>query len=256
MKKKSTSQLVRHSLGEDGSVPARRSPWLAVVSRRRRLGECGFFNLRVLIGLLVVLAGVLLALLGFGAFSNASAQANVGSTKMPAQTQEPLGQQIGQITVIPAVHSDLSPPLREQPVERPQAEEEREPPVNPGIPFRYKGAPDPVIQSSFSQTLITPPAIAAPVHTWAGISKPCNGCTLGIPPDTNGAVGKTQYVEMVNDALQVFDKLTGTSLLGPIPIDSVWFGFHDACRTGGLKVTTRPGSFEGFETMTYYRAKP
>ena len=38
---------------------------------------------------------------------------------------------------------------------------------------------------------------------------------------------------MVNNALQVFDKLTGTSLLGPIPIRSVWFGFGDACHTGG-----------------------
>src|SRR5713101_7767006 len=48
MKKKSASQ----------SAPARRS-----------LGEGGFFNLRVLIGLFVVLAGVFLALAGFGAFS-------------------------------------------------------------------------------------------------------------------------------------------------------------------------------------------
>src|SRR5436189_3077606 len=48
MKKKSTSQ----------SAPARRS-----------LGEGGFFNLRVLIGLFIVLAGVFLALAGFGAFS-------------------------------------------------------------------------------------------------------------------------------------------------------------------------------------------
>ena len=36
---------------------------------RRSLREGGFFNLRVLIGLFVVLAGVFLALLGFGTFS-------------------------------------------------------------------------------------------------------------------------------------------------------------------------------------------
>src|SRR6266487_4674836 len=48
MKKKSTSQ----------SAPARRS-----------LDEGGFFNLRVLIGLFIALAGVSLALAGFGAFS-------------------------------------------------------------------------------------------------------------------------------------------------------------------------------------------
>ena len=36
---------------------------------RRRLGEGGFFNLRVLIGLFLALGGVFLALLGLGAFS-------------------------------------------------------------------------------------------------------------------------------------------------------------------------------------------
>src|SRR5437899_12329363 len=41
---------------------------------RRTLGEAGFFNLRVLIGLFIVLAGVFLALLGFGAFSSVFAQ--------------------------------------------------------------------------------------------------------------------------------------------------------------------------------------
>ena len=54
MKKKSTSQ----------SIPVCRT-----------LGEAGFFNPRILIGLVVILAGVFLALLGFGAFS-AQAQQN------------------------------------------------------------------------------------------------------------------------------------------------------------------------------------
>jgi len=209
MKKKSTLQ----------SAPARRS-----------LGEGGFFNLRVLIALFVMLAGVLLALLGFSTFSNASGQANIGSTSLAGLGQEPNTQQVGQTTVISAVHSDLSPPLREQPVEWPQAREKREPHVHPRIPFQHYERPDPVIQSSFSQALMVTPAIPAPIRQWAGMGEPCNGCSPGPPPDTNGAVGKTQYVEMVNEALQVFDKLTGTSLLGPIPIKSVWSGFGGVCQ--------------------------
>jgi hypothetical protein len=133
--------------------------------------------------------------------------------------------------VIPAVHSDLSPPLREQPVVWPQAREEREPHIHPRIPIGHKGAPDPVIQNNFWQRLSAPPAIPAPIRQWAGMSKPCVGCSVGIPPDTNGAVGKAQYVEMVNVGLQVFDKLTGTSLLGPMPIASVWSGFGGTCET-------------------------
>src|SRR5712691_9251967 len=67
MKKKSASQ----------SAPARRS-----------LGEGGFFNLRVLIGLFVVLAGVFLALAGFGAFS-ALAQAQQ-KNKIITNSKNPL----------------------------------------------------------------------------------------------------------------------------------------------------------------------
>ncbi len=53
--------------------------------------------------------------------------------------------------VIPAVHSDLSPPLRDQPVVWPQAGKERERHVHPRLPIRHHDRPDPVIQSSFSQ---------------------------------------------------------------------------------------------------------
>ena len=196
--------------------------------KKKSASKSAFFNLRVLIGLVAVLAGVLLALLGFGTFSNASAQANVGGATGSGQDQEPNGQ----MTVIPALHSDLSRPLREQPVVWPQPEEQHEAHVHRRIPIKHTDAPDPVIQSSFWQPLMTMPAIPSPIRQWAGIGKPCNGCGT-FPSDTNGAVGKTQYVELVNIALQVFDKFTGTSLLGPAPIASLWSGFGGACETRG-----------------------
>jgi len=218
MKKKATSK----------SASARRSPCLAGMSRRsfsedgsfrrKRLGEGGFLNLRVLIGLFVSLAGIFLAMLGFGTFSNVSAQPNL----------DPDGQGLGSMNVIRAVHSDLSPPLRDQPVQSPQVREERERHVNPKLPIRHHDRPDPVIQSRFGQQLMTSLAIPAPIRQWAGVGeRDCGEPCEGPPPDTNGAVGKTQYVQMVNEALQVFDKLTGTSLLGPIQIRAIWLGFGD-----------------------------
>ena len=69
MKKHSTSQ----------SVPARHS-----------LGEAGFFNVRVLIGLFVILAGIFFALLGFGAFS-AQAQQNRTIITQPSDPLVPAG---------------------------------------------------------------------------------------------------------------------------------------------------------------------
>jgi len=72
MKSKHTSQL-RHHLASTRtssvSAPARRSRLLRRSSCEGWIGEGGFFNLRLLIGTFVVLAGVFLALAGLGAFS-------------------------------------------------------------------------------------------------------------------------------------------------------------------------------------------
>jgi hypothetical protein len=44
--------------------------------KKKSTSQSAFFNLRVLLGLVVALGDVCIALLGIGAFSNASAQAN------------------------------------------------------------------------------------------------------------------------------------------------------------------------------------
>ena len=191
--------------------------------KKKSTSQSAFFNLRVFIGLFIVLAGVYLALLGFGAFSNASAQ---------AQSEKPTQEQIGLTTVFHALRSDLSRPLREQPLIWPPRETEHEANLNPKIPHQHQDGSDPVIQSTFWQRMINTPAIPGPVLSWNGIPYPGVGCNCA-PPDTNGEVGKTQYVQMVNEGLQVFDKLTGTSLFGPVAISSIWSGFGGVCELSG-----------------------
>ena len=52
------------------------------------------------------------------------------------------------------------------------------------------------------------------------------------PPDTNGAVGATQYVQWVNTYFAVFNKTTGQIASGfPKPGNSPWVGFGGACET-------------------------
>src|SRR5205823_3580543 len=51
------------------------------------------------------------------------------------------------------------------------------------------------------------------------------------PPDTNGAVGATQFVEVVNGSFAVLDKATGTALYGPAAFNTVWQGFGGGCET-------------------------
>jgi hypothetical protein len=57
-------------------------------------------------------------------------------------------------------------------------------------------------------------------------SNPCN-CA---PPDTNGAVGATQYVQWVNTAFAVYDKSTGALAPGfPKAGNVLWQGFGGPC---------------------------
>ncbi|MEO8927731.1 MAG: hypothetical protein ABI306_11275 [Caulobacteraceae bacterium] len=49
------------------------------------------------------------------------------------------------------------------------------------------------------------------------------------PPDTNGAVGATQYVQFVNASFGIFDKATGALLLPVANANTVWAGFGGAC---------------------------
>ena len=44
------------------------------------------------------------------------------------------------------------------------------------------------------------------------------------PPDPSGDVGPNHYMEMVNVRFQIWDK-TGTSLLGPLNLGTIWSGF-------------------------------
>ncbi len=53
-----------------------------------------------------------------------------------------------------------------------------------------------------------------------------------VPPDTNGAVGAHQFVQIVNVTIAVYDKATGARVLGPALISSIWTGFGGPCETG------------------------
>ena len=101
-------------------------------------------------------------------------------------------------------------------------------PKNPPIPFNHVDSVDPVVQHTMAPT----PLIPSPILNFDGIHFPGVTCNCA-PPDTNGEVGATQYVQMVNEGFQVFDKTTGTSILGPQSITSVWAGFGGVCENAG-----------------------
>ncbi len=133
--------------------------------------------------------------------------------------------------LIPSYHNDLSRPLRDLVKEwKPDARQQREAAENPHIANDHVDGPDPVIEKSWLNKLA--PHIPAPILNFDGIPFPGVGCSCA-PPDTDGAVGSTQFLQIVNEGFQVFDKATGNSLLGPSGIASVWTGFGGVCQSNG-----------------------
>ncbi len=62
-----------------------------------------------------------------------------------------------------------------------------------------------------------------------------------VPPDTNGAVGATQFVQIVNVTIAVYDKSSGALQLGPEAIHTLWTGFGGLCEFGGGTPTFADG---------------
>jgi carboxypeptidase family protein/Kelch motif protein len=83
------------------------------------------------------------------------------------------------------------------------------------------------------QTKLAAPKMPGTLLNFEGIDFPGVNCDCA-PPDTNGAVGATQYVQIVNTGLEVFDKSTGNPLMGgPVSIESIWSGFGGVCQNNG-----------------------
>jgi hypothetical protein len=63
-----------------------------------------------------------------------------------------------------------------------------------------------------------------------GFSGPQGTFTVNsAPPDTSGAVGATQYVEVVNSGLAVFDKATKAVVYGPVPTNTLFQTLGGPC---------------------------
>ena len=128
--------------------------------------------------------------------------------------------------------NDTSIPVREMKQLPMGSKPKREGPKNPKVPHFHKDMPDPVVQSSITSSESIAPNMPTVDLSFNGIGFPGVACNCA-PPDTNGEVGATQYVQMVNEGFQVFDKTTGASLLGPSGIQTLWQGFGGVCETNG-----------------------
>lgn len=139
------------------------------------------------------------------------------------------------VVSVASYKNDMSPPLREMAKNAPTqlTLSNCELKENPKTNIPHNDSPDGALQDA-AQTLksLQAPNIPAPTLNFDGIPFPGVVCNCA-PPDPNGAAGLNQYVEEVNEGIQVFNKSTGASEFGPIAISSIWSGFGGVCEFNG-----------------------
>lgn len=137
----------------------------------------------------------------------------------------------GPTTIRRDVHHDVSQPLSEMiknapppSLERREVEPMKLIPLPPGL---TQVTEDPVRQTA-TVPLPTPPVGLS----FEGLGNGQYGFTItGAPPDTEGTVGATQYVQWVNESFAIFNKSTGALIAGPTAGNTLWSGFGAGCQT-------------------------
>jgi outer membrane protein assembly factor BamB len=130
----------------------------------------------------------------------------------------------------PQLH-DVSAPLRlMRPVQRVTIKRvmDAEAVITPdaGTPAQAEDEAASVDAAATADLGIAPPAAPTALSTFEGIGRGLAGYTVAVaPPDTEGAVGKDYFVQVVNSHLAVFSKATGAVVFGPVPLVTLWQGF-------------------------------
>jgi hypothetical protein len=120
---------------------------------------------------------------------------------------------------------DVSLPLSEMAKTAPKPEpgqiEMREH-LSPKHIFSVTPGVDPVVQETYGSKVSTSKGL-----NFDGVDGNQGGA---IPPDTNGSVGATQFVEITNFDYAVYDKTSGKQILAPTRINVIWAGFGGQCQ--------------------------
>ena len=126
-------------------------------------------------------------------------------------------QEISSPQVFNSIRNDTSPPLREM----------TEMPLTP-TPWKNGVIPIFTNKAGLKEHYTKDEGLQTEMGTFGttGILQSWDGVSAGpyIPPDCSGDVGLSHYMEMVNIQFQIWDK-TGTSLLGPLNLGTIWSGF-------------------------------
>ncbi len=189
--------------------------------KKKAANQSAFFNPRALLGLALCLSGLILAVLTISGLTGRSMEAQTRPQKI-ATTVAPRNTE--------GVAAVLSRPLREQKIIPPSKApgHDHPEPMLVAPPFEGAGA-----DTARQETL--GPVQSAPTAT--GVS--FDGVGIGLanfavssnPPDVNGHVGATQYVQWNNTSFAVFNKTTGALLYGPAAGNTLFQTLGGVCAT-------------------------
>jgi hypothetical protein len=135
------------------------------------------------------------------------------------------------MTVRRDVHRDVSASLREMILHAPppslvrrEVEPLRRIPLPQGL--------TPLVEDPVRQRTVAPLATPVVGTSFEGLGNGQYGFSVtGTPPDTEGTVGATQYVQWVNTSFAIFNKTTGALVAGPTAGNTLWSGFGGGCQT-------------------------
>jgi hypothetical protein len=131
----------------------------------------------------------------------------------------------GQSIMLPPTAHDVSRPLRDTNPVPPPFDNFSLHSVRP-VPHSSAGGTDTVLQT---HAITSSSATTSSINGFDGVGASTSYNITGEPPDTEGSVGATQYVQWVNSAFAVYDKTSGTKAYptnGFAAGSTIWAGFN------------------------------
>src|SRR5438270_748284 len=169
----------------------------------------------------------------------------IGPAAVPVAAQGSGTGQAPGVTVSWNAHHDTSPPLRSiGPSHTPSRTYPAKPVPQRGLTSGKASAAG-LAHAARPATALTIPSTSTDFEgVGQGFSGPQGSFTVNsAPPDTVGAVGPSNYVQVVNSDFAVFNK-TGGTLYGPVQTNTLWSGFGGLCQSDN----------DGDGTVVYDRA--
>jgi len=161
-----------------------------------------------------------------GAAVCALAAASAAFLTSPANADNILG-----LKVFKEVHHDTSLPLGDM-IRIYNEQHRNEAPASPHVIPLLPGPATmklPAVPDGIKGNTMLPVTVpTTDLLNFDGIDDAHSFCNCA-PPDTNGAVGATQYVQWVNAAFAIYNKTPGALISGPTAGNALWSGFSGRC---------------------------